>query len=293
MSKFNFNQMVTVLLFNAFLLGSCSKDESDDTETVSERPKITMEMPDDGNIDWKNVKMVWNEEFNESAKLGEIWNFEAKNTTNPDVSDQLQNYQSKNAKLSGGKLKINAEYNNGIYTSARLNSKYAFKYGRIEISAKLPGNEKKGLWAKLALFGENVNSVGWPDAGEIDIMEYFSYKPNETVITVHSATNNSSNGTLITSNNYLESVEEQFHAYGLLWTDKYIKFYIDDTDNIIHTLYRPSSPTESNWPFDKHFYLLIDLVIGGRHAGAQGIDNSLFPATFELDYVRVYHPKQG
>lgn len=289
-SKFFFNHIVAFVILNSLILGACSKDDSGDGEPVSQRPQITMTIPTSGNIDWNTVKLVWSEEFNESARLEDIWVFEANNKFNPDVADQLQIYRDKSVKLSDGKLKIYAEKNDGVYTSARLNGKYAYKYGRIEISSKLPGNEKNGLWAKFALLGENINTVGWPKAGEIDLMEYFSYNPNKTFINVHSAANNAANGTLISATNNLESVEEQFHAYGILWTDKYIKFYVDTPNNIIHTLNRPSSPNEMNWPFDQHFYLLVDLVIGGRHAGAQGVDDSLFPAIWEIDYIRVYHP---
>ncbi len=287
-----FNPIIIVLILNSLLLGSCSEDDSRDPEPVIERPKVTMEIPTNGNIDWNNVRLVWNEEFDQSTSLSQVLVFESRNISNPDIADQLQEYRKENVGLSEGTLKIYAKKNGDVYTSARLNGKYAYKYGRIEISAKLPGEEKNGLWAKLALLGEDINTVGWPDAGEIDMMEYFSYKPNKTFLNVHTGYNNAANGTLISATNELETVEEQFHAYGILWTDKYIKFYIDNPDNIIYTLNRPATPTEDNWPFDKqHYYLLVDLVIGGRHAGAEGVDDSLFPAIWEIDYIRVYHPQ--
>ncbi len=287
-SKFYFNEIVGVLILNLFLLGCSSTDDSSEPEPVPERTKITMEIPINSDVDWSNVELVWSEEFN-STILDDIWVFEPKNTNNLDIADQLQIYREENVRVSGGTLKIYAKKEAGVYTSARLSGKYAFKYGRIEISAKLPEQEKKGIWAQLALIGDNENTVGWPQCGEIDIMEYLSYKPNETGINVHSSANNSMNGTLISANNDIESAEEEFHAYGILWTDKYIKFYIDDPANIIYTLNRPSSPTEANWPFDKPFYLLTDMVIGGKYGGAEGVDDSLFPAIMEIDYIRVYH----
>lgn len=287
--KFYFNEIVVILILNLFFLGCSSTDDSNDPEPVPEIAEIIMEIPVNSDIDWNKAELVWNEEFNGSTILEDIWAFESKNTTNPDISDQLQNYREENVELKGGTLKIYAKKEAGVYTSARLSSKYAFKYGRIEISVKLPEQEKKGIWAKLALIGNNENIVGWPKCGEIDIMEYFSYKPNETYINVHSSDNNAMNGTLISANNDLETAEEEFHAYGILWTDKYIKFYMDDSDNIIYTLNRPSSPTEGNWPFDQPFYLLTDMVIGGKFAGAEGVDDSLFPAVMEIDYIRVYH----
>lgn len=286
-SKFYFIEIVAVLILNLFLLGCSSTDES--TEPVLERTKIIMETPINSEIDWNKAELVWNEEFNGSKILDDIWVFEAKNMTNPDIADQLQDYREDNVKLSGGTLKIYVKKEGGVYTSARLTSKYAFQYGRIEISVKLPEQEKKGIWTKLALIGDNNNIVGWPQCGEIDILEYFSYKPNETNINLHSSANNAKNGTLISANSYFESPEEEFHAYGILWTDKYIKFYIDDPDNIIYTFNQPSLPTEGNWPFDQPFYLLTDMVIGGKYAGAEGVDDSLFPAVMEIEYIRVYH----
>jgi beta-glucanase (GH16 family) len=289
-SKTYFNVVVIVLILNLFLLGCSTTDDSTEPEIIPERTKITMEISGNSDIDWNNVDLVWSEEF-KSTLLDNIWVFEPKNNTNSDVADQLQNYREENVRVSGGILKIYAEKNAEVYTSARLSGRYAFKYGRIEISAKLPEQEKEGIWSKLALIGDNENIVGWPQCGEIDILEYFSYMPNETYINLHSGANNSMNGTLISANNHLESAEEEFHAYGILWTDMYIKFYIDDPDNIVYSINRPSSPTDANWPYDKPFYLLVDMVIGGKYGGVEGVDDSLFPAIMEIDYIRVYHAK--
>lgn len=286
-NKSYFNLSSSTLMLCLFL--SCSSsDDAPETDDDLEK-EVIMEIPNEDNIDWKDVRLVWAEEYNEPVLSADIWTFESKNTTNSDIADQLQIYQEANAILSGGTLKINARKKDGVYTSVRLASNHTFKYGRIEVSAKLPEQEKKGIWAKLALFGENVDIVGWPKAGEIDIMEYFSHKPNETYINVHTAINNTKNGTLISANNYLETAEEEFHAYGILWTSQYIKFYVDNTDNIIYTLNKPSSATVENWPFDNSFYFLIDMVIGGKYGGAEGVDDSLFPAVMEIDYIHVYH----
>jgi beta-glucanase (GH16 family) len=149
--------------------------------------------------------------------------------------------------------------------------------------------EKNGIWSKLGLLGDNRDVVGYPNCGEIDIMEYFSSLPNAYYVVVHSAANNEKNANTIISSNALEEVEEDFHAYGILWTNNYIKFYIDDPENIIFTLDRPSDATEYNWPFDQPFYFLTEMVVGGRFAGAQGVDDSMFPAVMDIDYVRVYH----
>jgi len=286
--KFYFKQILGFLTLSIFLTG-CSSDDSGDSETIEKRTVITMQPPANGEVNWNDVKMVWNEEFSDPSKLNDIWTFETNNNTNPGT-DGVQVYREENAVIREGLLKIYATEKEGIYTSARISSKYAFKYGRIEISAKLPKKETKGIWAKIALIGDNIDTEGWPNSGEIDIMEYFTNTPNTIFNYIHSSANNNANGTLISSDSYVESVDEEFHAYGILWTDKYIKFYIDSPDNITYTFLRPAAPTEENWPFDKPFYLLTGLVIGGQYGGS-GVDPSLFPATMEIEYIRVYHPQ--
>lgn len=289
-SNYYLKEVVLALILSVFLLGCSSNDETDDQESNYKRTIITMATPVNSNINWNDVELVWNEEFEEAIKLDDNWLFETKDSFNPDMSEGLQQFQRKNVELSGGILKLYAKENAGVYTSARLSGKYAFKYGRIEIRTKLPEEEIRGIWAKMGLIGDNIGTVGWPLSGEMDIVEYFSNSPNTINNYIHSSTNNSENGTLISSNYSLETAEEEFHAYGILWTDKYIKFYLDNPDNITYSFPRPSSPNEENWPFDKPFYLIIGMVIGGPYGG-EGVDASLFPTSLEIDYVRVYHPK--
>lgn len=291
MEKLRFNTVLLAVTIS-FILLSC--DSSDDTkdDVRTERTKIKMEFPSKASFDdynWNNAELVWSEEFDYFFK--DNWIFESNFNDN---SDQLQIYTEENLDVSNGTLKIYARkvgagQNKGDYTSSRISGSYAFQYGRIEVSAKLPMGEKPGIWSKLGLWGDNIDMVGYPNSGEIDIMEYFSYIPNRTYVLVHSAANNENNGNIIISGNALETVEEEFHAYGILWSNNYIKFYVDDTENIIYTLERPSIASEYNWPFDQPFYLLIHMVVGGRYAGVQGVDDTMFPAVMEIDYVRVYH----
>ena len=287
-SSFYF-KVIVVAVLNLSLLGCSSKDDSENPEPLQERIEVIMHIPDDGDVDWSNVEMVWNEEFDGSSKLDDIWFFESNDPNNPNTADELQTYRKENVEMSGGILKILAKEEAGDYSSARLSSKYAFQYGRIEIKAKLPRQQTKGLWTKMALVGDNIDVVGWPHAGEIDVIEYFTNDPGKIYNYIHSGTNNSANGTLISSEYSLESPGEDFHAYGILWTNQYIKFYIDNPENITYTFLRPSTPTDQNWPFNKPFYLLTGIVIGGQYGG-EGVDTSLFPASLELDYIRVYHP---
>ena len=294
--KLRFNSILLAVTLS-FILVSCdsSVDIIDDGGSI-ERTIVKMEIPSQGKLDnynWNNATLVWSQEFDDNNSFKENWVFD-KNYNNLGNSDQLQFYTEENLEVSNGKLKIIAKkigagQSKGDYTSSRISGRFAFEYGRIEVSAKMPAGEKNGIWSKLGLIGDNIDVVGYPNCGLINIMEYLSYRPNETYIIVHSATNNDMNGNVISANTDVETAEEEFHAYGILWTDKYIKFYVDDISNIIYTLNRPSLATEENWPFDQPFYLLAQVVVGGRFAGAEGVNDSLFPTALEIEYIRVYH----
>jgi len=280
----------------SFIAVSCdsSSDAANDDVISLERTIITMEIPSQANLEnynWNNATLVWAEEFRNKDSFKDNWVFET-DVNNLGNKDQLQFYKEENSEFRNGTLKIYARkvgvgQNKGDYTSSRISGRFAFQYGRLEVNAKFPVGEKNGIWSKLGLLGNNINVVGHPDSGEIDIVEYFSSAPNSYSVVAHSASNTGNK--IISQSNVLEEVEEDFHAYGILWTKNYIKYYIDYPENIIFTLDRPSDATEFDWPFDQPFYFLIDMVVGGNYAGAHGVDDSMFPAGMEIDYVRVYH----
>ncbi|MEX0721881.1 MAG: glycoside hydrolase family 16 protein [Balneolaceae bacterium] len=200
-----------------------------------------------------------------------------------------------NSTISNGQLHITAKLegegqNVGDYTSSRLNSQKSFTYGRMEIRAKIPDYAGKGLWPAIWMLGENIrHGEGWPDSGEIDIMEYVSYNPDSVVVSIHSLANNHKDKTQISSGfTALPTIEEEFHNYGILWEEESLKFYIDDIDNILLTFNRPEDYNRENWPFDKPHFFLLNMAVGGDWGGVEGVDDSIFPATFDIDYVRVW-----
>ncbi len=212
-------------------------------------------------------------------------------------NNELQEYTpfDKNIEVSDGTLKIHAllegdGQNRGDYSSARLLTYESFLYGRMEIRAKLPRHRGNGLWPAIWMLGDSIrNGTPWPDCGEIDIMEYVSYEPNKVHASIHSAANNHRDGTQITSGAVdLQTVEEQFHIYGLLWDENFLAFYIDDPENIILQFNKPLNANNDNWPFDKPHFFLLNMAVGGDWGGVRGVDDSIFPATFEIDYVRVF-----
>jgi beta-glucanase (GH16 family) len=135
------------------------------------------------------------------------------------------------------------------------------------------------------MLGSNFGSAGWPACGEIDIMEYVGYNPNTVYATVH--TNSGSGGNASGNSMSVPSCEEDFHIYGLIWTEDEMIFYVDTPENVLHT-YAPEVKTNDNWPFDQPAFFLLNVAVGGNWGGAQGIDNSIFPQSMEVDYVRVY-----
>lgn len=292
------NNMTVKSLGMLLILGSlhgCSSTNS--THTRAGQPTTVSRVTESDNPDgpnyWNNAKLVWSDEFEGDSLSPDYWTFETGNSGWG--NNELQNYRaSGNVEIVNGVLKLTAKINTdsvivGDFTSARLNSKKSFKYGRMEIRAKMPEHKGSGLWPALWMLGENINTLGWPACGEIDILEYVSFKPDNVHFAIHSPDNNHTNATEISSGAIrLETVEESFHNYGILWTSEYIKFYVDEVENIQFVFRRPEVATFQNWPFSNAFYFLMNIAVGGNWGGLEGVDIAIFPATMEVDYVRVY-----
>jgi beta-glucanase (GH16 family) len=258
-------------------------------------PKKSM---DNTPIPVENYELVWHDEFDGNQLDAENWISET--GASGWGNNEWQNYtDGKNIEISDGTLKIMANkigpgQKVGDYTSARLNSKRAFQYGRFEIRAKMPTHKGKGAWPAIWMLGEGLRNrtMGWPDCGEIDIMEYVSFEPDTVHFNFHSKANNHKIGTNISSGPVkLPTIEEEFHKYGVLWNETKLQIYLDDVSNVQLTLDRPPNFSRETWPFDQPFYFLLNVAVGGNWGGKQGVDDSIFPATMEIDYVRVYQKK--
>jgi beta-glucanase (GH16 family) len=228
-----------------------------------------------------NWSLVWCDEFTGSAIDANSWTHELGNWGWG--NNELQNYtaSSANSFISNGVLNIKAiqENSNGSpYSSARLisNNKFEFQYGKVEARLKIPYGQ--GVWPAFWMLGENIGIDGWPHCGEIDIMEHIN---NENVVhgTVHwfNGGNTNSGGTSpITPN--------EFHTYGVIWNENYARFYVDDVN---YFQYNFSAGNNTQSTFQKPFFLLLNLAIGGNWPGYPD-GTTQFPATYEIDYVRVY-----
>lgn len=243
--------------------------------------------------DIDGYELVWNDEFNKDGLPdSENWGYDEGG--HGWGNNELQVYTAedlKTARVEDGNLIITAflinNSSNIDYRSARLvtRGKHAWKYGRIEMKAKLPGG--RGTWPAFWMLPEewNYGNGSWPDNGEIDIMEYVGYDPNVIHGTVHTGKRNHTEGTQAGSSIQLGGVENEFHVYALEWDADMISIYVDG-----HKYFE--YPNEGRgweyWPFDKEFHLILNIAIGGNWGGAQGVDNSIFPQEFVVDYVRVY-----
>lgn len=229
-------------------------------------------------------KAIWADEFNvDGAPDSSKWGYDLGTGDWGWGNNEAQYYTSRadNVKVQNGVLKITTikeSYNGSNYTSARIKTqgKFSFKYGKVEIKAKLPIGA--GTWPALWMLGDNIASVGWPACGEIDIMEHLGNQLNRIYGTLHHP--NHSGGTADSRTVDIINATTEFHVYTLDWRADAIKFYVDN--QLFYTFTNTSS-----LPFNKNFFLIINSAIGGNFGGA--IDPNFTSSTFEVDYIRVYN----
>ncbi len=234
-------------------------------------------------------QLVWSDEFDYSGLPDNTkWSYDIGG--NGWGNNELQYYtenRSENARVENGKLIIEAHKESFMgkkYTSARLTTKYKgdWRYGRIEVKAKLPGG--RGSWPAIWMLPTNQIYGEWPASGEIDIMEYVGYDPGVIHGTVHTQAYNHSIGTQVGQSFSVSDAESSFHVYAIEWNETKINFFVDDIKYFTFT----SSTKWEQWPFNKHFHLLLNIAVGGDWGGAQGVDTNIFPIRMEVDYVRIY-----
>jgi beta-glucanase (GH16 family) len=235
--------------------------------------------------DWR---LVWRDEFNGKGRPDpKKWTYETGYVRN----QEAQYYTSdrrENARLEGGRLVIEArkdDFQGHPITAASLTTQGIadWTYGRVEVRAKVPTG--RGTWPAIWTLGSDISKIGWPKCGEIDIMEYVGMDPEKIHWNVH--TNKPGTGEHVgagTSRSY-PNVWEGFHVYGVEWSKDRLDFSFDGEKT--YSYVRSEHP-DMEWNFDKPHYLILNLAIGGGWGGQKGIDDKIFPARFEVDYVRVY-----
>ena len=275
------------LLYLLLILFSCNEEQS----------KYT----DQGDISTlsENWELLWSDEFNDEELDLTKWN---KLNWKPGwVNNELQAYTDRdtNIFLENGHLVLQGNIEPGYsgtdyvgnnyvadYTSGRVNTddKFSTTYGRFDIKAKLPAG--KGSWPAIWMLGESISSIGWPQCGEIDIMEHVGYDQGLVHGSIHTQDYNHMYGTQKSGSKYVDDVTDAFHVYSLEWSPFYLRYLIDNEPFFF--VYNDSNGDFGKWPFNDPHYLILNLAIGGDWGGVQGVSASAFPMKMYIDYVRVY-----
>ena len=294
--------LMSFLFASFFTISSCDTDE---TQTVATFTNLTM-----------------SDEFDvEGAPNSEIWNYDTGTGIDGWGNNELQYYtdRSENVTVQNGLLVISAieeNYNGSSFTSTKLVTKGKFSqaYGRFEARIKVPGGS--GLWPAFWLLGENVDVDGWSQCGEIDIMEYRRQEPTKVSGSIHgpgySGLTDPQGQVTKSYDLGNDRYDAGFHVFGIEWSPDYINYYIDDVlynqitpsdievtpadavyilnDGVAATADTegiPGTDITGDWVFNKPFYIIINLAVGGNFPGNPD-SGETFPQNMLVDYVRVY-----
>lgn len=253
-----------ILMAIVFTAGSCKKPKSPIIPTTPE-PPVT-------------YGLVWSDEFNGIEVDQTFWNIDS---GNPGVNNEKEYYQSANVVVTNGALVITAKKESVAgfnYTSGRINSmgKINGTYGRIEARIKMP--LAQGLWPAFWCLGANVNTVGWPACGEIDIMQHVN---TENIIrgNIHWVIDKP-----ITMGLSVVTTPDEYHLYTIEWDTNSIKWFLD---NKLYFTQDIANNFNSTGIFHLPFFIVLSMAVAGDLPG-QTVDESQLPATMYVDYVRVY-----
>lgn len=278
----NFDRSITIWAFSED--GNSIEETRTITLKKTETPLSRMVFFDEFNYEGRPDVSKWHHQT--IAPLNGGWfNGEEQHYTNRSV----------NSYVSNGSLKIVAKKENyttqgstKFYTSARLNSKYEFKYGKVEFRAKLP--QKSGTWPALWTLGANINeignyhgtrfgNVGWPLCGEIDILEQTGWDKNSTIAHFHWGDLTTGEYKNEGGSRPINNASTEYHTYSMIWDEEIITILVDG--DIVHQL-----ENDTNKPFNEPHYLLINIAMGGNLGGV--IPNNFTEDILEIDWIRVY-----
>jgi beta-glucanase (GH16 family) len=250
-------------------LAGCSEDENPPAEYeliwADEFEGPAGQLPDssrwvfDIGTDWGNLQLEWDTDHPENVSLD-----------------------------GQGNLAITAReesFAGQDYTSGRIKTKGLFerRYGRFEARIKLPVGQ--GIWPAFWMLGNDIDQVGWPTCGEIDIMEYLGHDPRTIYGTIHGP-GHFGNGAIGSSHTISQGgYNLGFHEFVVDWDEDSITWYVDGFD--FHHVSRPDLPAGATWVYDHPFFILLNVAVGGRWPGSPD-ETTVFPQTMLVDYVRVY-----
>lgn len=278
MRKTNIRIMEAILV--SFLIAGC-------TQLASLLPARATPIPT-----LPGWELTWHDEFDGKQIDASNWAFDL--GAGGWGNGEMQTYTdaAENARLDNGLLVIQAQKKSNQsggfeFTSARLKTQglQAFQYGRVEARIKVPAGA--GLWPAFWMLGSNFSTIGWPDCGEIDIMEHVGKDPTLILGTMHGPGYSGALG-LTKWNRQTYNIADDFHTYAIEWDKDQISWFYDD---VKYSTYTRSDVEPKTWVFDQPFFIIINLAVGGTLGGLVNPD-TVFPAQYLVDYVRVYEMKQ-
>jgi beta-glucanase (GH16 family) len=243
------------------------------------------------------AKLVWSDEFDaDGAPDPDKWDYDIGDGCDKGIcgwgNNELQYYTDSNAVVSNGVLRITAKKESvggKQYTSSRMVSrgKQTFQYGRIRIRARMAGCTATGTWPALWMLPETWVYGGWPDSGEIDIVEMVGYETDKFHASVHTKSYNHGIGTQKTGS--ISKSEADWHIFEIEWQVDKIRFAIDSN---VYFVFAPEDVNNSEqWPFNQDFHILMNIAVGGNWGGLYGVDAAAFEGVgqyMEVDWVRAY-----
>ena len=237
-------------------------------------------------------QLVWDDEFNGPVGSGPdptkwVYDLGAGGWGNNELEDYTNSRSnsvivSDPAATDGKALAIRAQYSNGTYTSARINTSttFSFTYGRLEARVSVPSGV--GCWPAFWALGSDINTVSWPACGEIDVMEWVGQTPGMVYGSLHSTGFNATASTTLPGNAAYSGV---YHVFAVDWYPGEIVFSADGV--VYETQQQSALPAGGTWPFNANFFILLNFAVGGNWPGPPN-SQTLFPQDYRVDYVRVY-----
>jgi beta-glucanase (GH16 family) len=282
-----------VLCLIVLLLSGCSAaaeliPELPPEPTSDPTSEPTPEPTPEPTLEWEREgwTLIWQDEFDGEVLDPSRWEAEIGGHGWGNNEWQFYTDRPENVRLEDGLLVIEARdefFVRRNYTSARIKTQglFSFTYGRVEARMKLPYGQ--GIWPAFWMLGEDITHTPWPASGEIDIMEHIGRQPRYIYGTVHGPGYSGGGGVGHFTTFPQGTLSEEFHTYAIEWDPGEIRWYVDDEQFFKLT----PAQVPGEWVFDKPFFMLINLAVGGNWPGYPD-DSTTFPQFLTVDYVRVY-----
>ena len=232
-----------------------------------------------------NWQLAWSDEFTETALDTTKWTVDTGNSFGTGQQD-YDTARPENVSFDGENLVLTARaesYQGASYTSGRIETggRFAQAYGRFEARIQIPSGQ--GMWPGFWLLGDDYTQVGWPQCGELDIMESRGAVPGTVLGSMHGPGGDSYTAAYTLPNG--ASFSDDFHVFALEWEPGVARWYVDG--NLYETQLADLLPTTQPWVFDHPFFIILDLAVGGSFGGPIATSTAL-PQSMRVDYVRVY-----